>query len=61
MQKKWQYMTGTQKIHIELIFKYMWKLTFSAHVDSKIEWREVDTEAIGVPLKWGKRTETHSR
>ena len=51
---------GTQKIHGELIFKHMWKLTFSAHLDLKIEWREVDTEAIAVPLRWGKRMETQS-
>lgn len=54
------YDRGTQKIHIELIFKYMWKLTFSVHLDLKIEWREVDAEAIAGPLKWGKRMETHS-
>lgn len=35
----------------------MWESTFSDHLDLKIEWRKSDTEAVGMPHKWGKGME----
>lgn len=45
---------------IQILALHMWKSAFSAPLDLKIEWREVDTEAVGMPHKWGKRMKTQS-
>lgn len=51
---------GTQKVQVELILKYLpftCKSTVSGHSDLKIEWREVDTDTVGMSHKWGKKME----